>query len=117
MREIMGKKLVSLILILCFTLSCLPSADLNVKFPAYEPYTKEEFPLWSQKLRRAETLFFGSLALTLPISVGGYNVVANYFPSVVPEEASKQFVQQALIAVSISGLIALVDYIIGECID
>ena len=114
----MGKRVISLILVLCLTLSLLPAADgLNVKFPSYTPYEKNEFPVWSQKLRRAEALFFGSLAITFPVSVGAYSLTTTYFPVPVPEANSTQVLQQAAIACGISVLIVLIDYIIGEIRD
>jgi hypothetical protein len=110
----MGKKVISLILLLVFFTSLLPAVSLNVNFPDYEPYRDEEFAPGLLKLRRAESLFFGSLAITLPVSIGGYNAVDALFPVNTPEEASTRLLQQVAIAAGISLFIVTIDYIIGE---
>lgn len=85
------------------------------QLPAYEPYTQEEFPIWSGKLRRAEILFFGSFPLTLPVTILGYNIATSL--GAPPFEATpgiKTTLSQVGIAAGLSFVIALTDFIIGE---
>lgn len=79
----------------------------------YEPYTEDEFPLWTYELRRAESIFFGSLVITFPLSMAAYNIAANLGMN-TPDETYKQVLQQALWASGASLAIVLADWIIGK---
>ena len=79
----------------------------------YEPYEEDEFPIWSMELRRAETIFFGSLVLTFPVAMGIYSL-ASTLGMPTPEEDYKQVLQQALIAGGLSLIIAGTDWITGK---
>ena len=79
----------------------------------YEPYEEDEFPIWSMELRRAESIFFGSLVLTFPVAVGIYSL-ASYLGMPTPGEDYQRVLQQALIAGSLSLVIAGTDWIIGR---
>ena len=72
------KRVISLILILsiAFTLSSETITHASFKYK-YESYEEEEFPLWTRELRRAETIFFGSLVFTVPISSLAVGVLSN----------------------------------------
>ncbi len=98
-----------LLLLLVFPLQL--SAD---QLKSYEPYEEEEFPLWSYKVRRAETLFFGSLVITLPIAALLYRVAVETDIITTPSSELQGFLMQGSIAAGLSLGISLADYIIGE---
>jgi len=109
----MKKKIISTVLILILVSSTI-YCD-STEFKDYQDYTIDEFPSWSIKLRRGESLFFGSLALTFPLSVVAYNVVVNSgLISNAPTEELTALKYQVSIAAILSLSIALGDYIIGE---
>ena len=61
--------------ILCMLIMLvIPPSVFAEPLKGYEPYEEGEFPLWTYKLRRAETLFFGSMVLTLPVAAIIYSV-------------------------------------------
>ena len=78
----------------------------------YEPYTEEEFPIWSHELRRAESLFFGSFVLTYPLAMGIYSL-AGYAGADIPS-GSDRALQQLGVAAGLSLAIAGIDWIIGR---
>lgn len=82
----------------------------------YEPYEEEEFPIWSHELRRAESIFFGSFVITLPVSMLIYNIAA-YCGMPTFDEEYKNFLVQAGVAASLSLTISLTDWIIGKSSD
>lgn len=87
----------------------------GTKLPDYEPYTKDEFPIWSGKLRRAESLFFGSFPLAFPLVVLAYNLAVNLGAPPVEDSAGiKTVLVQLGAAAGVSFTIALTDFIIGE---
>lgn len=105
----MFKKLLALLLVFIFLASPLfAEAELS-----YEPYGKEEFPIWTMKMRRAESLFFGSMVLTLPISMLAWSLMANA-GWVSGETNFTNFLCQMGIASALSLTIATTDFIIGE---
>lgn len=79
----------------------------------YEPYGEDEFPIWTMKLRRAESLFFGSLVLTFPISMAVWGLLegSGLVSASSPLEA---FGWQMLMASGLSLGISTADWIIGE---
>ncbi|NLE14915.1 MAG: hypothetical protein GX626_03455 [Spirochaetales bacterium] len=101
-------------LTLCLVVLCasLPLAAEPLK--DYVPYEKDEFPLFTYKLRRAETLFLGSLVITLPVAMLVYSAArkANVLPP--PDSELQSFLVQGGIAASLSLGISLADFIIGE---
>lgn len=105
------KKMVALLLIVAVLLPGLWAVEETEQ---WEPYREGEFPQWCYSLRRGETLFFGSLALTYPVvllataSAGrfGVNVPDPYTPEGLAVTAG--------IACSISLGIVLADYIMGR---
>lgn len=105
----MFKRLLSLLLILIFLSAPLfAEAELS-----YEPYGKDEFPIWTMKIRRAESLFFGSMVLTLPISMLAWSLMSNA-GWVNGDTNIQNFLCQAGIAAGLSLTIATADFIIGE---
>ncbi len=104
------KKAISLLLAALLLLSPLAADPIEYE---YEPYEKEEFPIWSLELRRAESIFFGSLVLTFPVAMGIYSL-ASTLGMPTPSEDYQQVLQQALIAGGLSLIIAGTDWIIGR---
>lgn len=110
----MKKKFIAILLILTLAapMSLFCSSD---DFLEYEEYSLDEFPTWSYKLRRGESLFFGSLALTLPVSILAYDAAVN--TSIISNPTTDDFTEftyQLSMAAVLSLTIALADYIIGE---
>lgn len=100
------KKLVAVLLLAVFFLQPV-LAD-------YVPYSADEFPQWSVKLHRAETLMFGALPVTLAVTGLGYSVATSLG---APRFSADPFTD-SLAVFGIAGALALVvavaDYIIGE---
>ena len=103
------KKTIALILI--FSILALPLMADPIQYE-YEPYTEEEFPIWAHELRRAESIFFGSLAITFPLSMGAYALVTSLGVQ-GPSEPYQQALIQLGVAAGVSLIIALTDWIIG----
>lgn len=83
----------------------------------YEPYSADEFPQWSIKLRRAETLMFGSLPITFAFTGISYSVARSFGA----QQFSADPIRESLTLFGIAGVmsvaIALADFIIGEMQD
>ena len=82
----------------------------------YEPYEEDEFPIWSYELRRAESIFFGSLVITFPLSMGIY-AVGRQLGMPAAKEKYQEVLIEAGIAAGLSLVIALTDWIIGRVAD
>ncbi|MGD1822872.1 MAG: hypothetical protein ACPKM0_08965 [Pleomorphochaeta sp.] len=109
----MKRKLIALLLIIMLSSSSV-FCD-SVEFDDYEAYTIDEFPEWSWKLRRGESLFFGSLAITLPLTIVAYNAITSTSWVDSPSDDDfTNFTYQLSIAAILSLSIAVGDYIIGE---
>ena len=104
------RKIIAAVLIVLMIVPPLAADPIQYE---YEPYEEDEFPIWSMELRRAETIFFGSLVLTFPVAMGIYSLASTLGMS-TPEEEYKQVLQQALIAGGLSLIIAGTDWIIGK---
>lgn len=104
----------ALVLICMFLLSFQLFCD-PIEFE-YEPYEEDEFPLWSYEIRRAESIFFGSFVITLPVSMLCYNL-AGSFGAPVASSASTRMLHSAAIASGLSLAIAGIDYLIGALSD
>lgn len=104
------RKIIAAVLIVLMIVPPLAADPIQYE---YEPYEEDEFPIWSMELRRAETIFFGSLVLTFPVAMGIYSL-ASTLGMPTPEEDYKQVLQQALIAGGLSLIIAGTDWIIGK---
>lgn len=100
-----------LILLILFPVYSVSSSTSPVKYE-YVPYEAGEFPQWSVELRRAESIFFGSFVIALPLSVGVYNIAKSLgMPST---NATAEALYQIAGAAGIASVIALADWIIGE---
>lgn len=106
------KRFIALILLLAITLSIAYSSDASLKYE-YEPYEKNEFPEWAMELRRAETIFFGSFALTLPLAVGAYSLAIN-MGAPEPAKQSTAFMYQLAGAAGAALTITAIDWILGR---
>lgn len=106
------KKFISVLFLLI--IFATPMFADTVKLPDFEPYGPTEFPQWSQKLRRGESLFFGSLALTMPVAMLGYNIAGSTGLIEPSNNSTTNFLYQLSIATTLSLSIAIGDYIIGE---
>ena len=102
------KKIVALLLIivLSFNIFAYPITY------DYEPYEEDEFPLWLSEIRRAESIFFGSLVITFPLTAAGFAIAEN-FGANIEDNDFNLFWQQMGIAACASLLIAGVDWLIG----
>lgn len=104
----MRTKLVAILLL--FVMLCPPVfADAEL---SYEPYGEEEFPIWTMKLRRAESLFFGSMVITLPVAAIAWGLMES--AGWVQADGIQEFGFQMLMASGLSLGIAGADWIIGE---
>lgn len=81
---------------------------------AYEPYGIEEFPTWSVKLRRGETLFFGSLPITLSFTGLSYSLAQGFGSGTFSNDPFQESLAIFGIAAGLSLIIAITDYILGE---
>lgn len=110
------RRLILILMILLTTYSAFsdPLTSTPVKYE-YVPYEDGEFPKWSMELRRAESIFFGSFVIALPVSVGVYTLAKNFgLPS---QNSTTEALYQVAGAASIATLIALTDWIIGKVTD
>ncbi len=82
----------------------------------YEPYEEDEFPIWLSEIRRAESIFFGSLVITFPITMAGFTI-AESLGANTGDDDFKSFLQQLGIASAASLLIAGIDWLIGYFSD
>lgn len=108
------KKFIAILLILLLS-TPISLFCSGTDFLEYEDYSLDEFPTWTYKARRGESLFFGSLAITLPLSILAYNTAVN--TSLISSPSNDDFTNftyQLSIAAVLSLTIALGDYIIGE---
>lgn len=80
----------------------------------YEPYDINEFPAWSLKLRRGETLLFGSLPITLSVTGLSYSVALGLGVPKFSNDPFKESLAVFGIAAGLSLIIAITDYILGE---
>lgn len=91
----------------------------------YKPYEKDEFPPWLRGIRRAETVAVGSFPFTYIITSLTADMInfsqsgnAAYLPGPFGEGESPQATQEEMIrnlqiALSLSLVIALADYLLG----
>lgn len=80
----------------------------------YIPYEDQEFPVWTQKLRRGEIIFFGSMALSFPLVVLAYNLSVDKFGAKPIEDDNTKVLVQMGAAACVAFTISLTDFIIGE---
>lgn len=78
------------------------------------PYEKEEFPQWSHDLRRGEIILLGSLPLVFMLSNLAYdNWGDDIFGDYSDLSSSEETRRKVTIAVSVSGVITVLDYVLG----
>jgi hypothetical protein len=106
------KKAIALLLLLVISLSTICASDISLKYE-YEPYKDDEFKSWAMELRRAETIFFGSFALTLPLAAGIYSI-ATSLGAPTPEKESAAYMYQIAGAAGASLIIVGIDWILGR---
>lgn len=83
----------------------------------YTPYSVDEFPQWSIKLRRAETLMFGSLPITFGFTTLSYSLARSFGASQIHDDPFRETVTLLGVAGTLSIVVALADFIIGEMQD
>lgn len=103
------------IAILMLTLLSFSLFSDPIKFE-YELYEEDEFPIWLSEIRRAESIFFGSMVITFPLTVAGYSVASAFGAPIEGDEFSL-FWQQLGIASCFSLAIAGIDWLIGYLSD
>lgn len=105
-KEAMFKKV---IIVLILTVVCFTSV-FSLDLKDAEPYEKIEFPKWALDLRRGETIFFGSLPLTVPVTFLVFSIAENG----VQEDKKWSFWAKMGVACGISAAISVTDYILGK---
>ncbi len=109
------KKALIIVLIISLSISSLFSDTLThstLKYQ-YESYEEDEFPIWSNEIRRAETLFFGSFVFTLPISTLAVSALES-FSVIESSSATKTAVISISVATGLSIAVATIDWILGR---
>lgn len=105
-------RLIALFLVMILLFSCATAPDHGGSSPDEAeavPYGKEEFSPALVKLRRAEILFFGALPLFYMFSNMGYDLVG-----IEPRDSETELAQKMTLSVSLSALLSLADFILGE---
>lgn len=118
-------RIISFIIIIFLIFSVLPV--IGESLPDYEPYEEEEFPQWALDLRRGEVIFFGTIPFTFFVSTLSYdmyiyasnNFDSNFAPALFgnttpPILTKNEKLQIIAFSVSLSTLLALLDYFLGE---
>lgn len=105
------KKAILLIMVVLIVFSSLLIAD---PIRTYEPYQENEFPLWTYKLHRAERLFFGSMIITVPVTMIAYSLAMQSGLIAPPATEAQAYLIQGAIAAGLSLGISVTDFIIGE---
>lgn len=105
------KRVLVLLLVIVFI---IPAPLISEPLKGYEPYEEDEFPIWTYKLRRAETLFFGSMVLTLPAAALIWSLAQRVNIVTPPSSDLQNLLIQLSIASTISLGVATADFIIGE---
>lgn len=108
------KRIIAVLLLisLLFSLSAetITHSSFNYK---YESYDEEEFPLWTIELRRAETIFFGSLVFTVPISSLALGLMSNQ-GIIIFENNTQSALVTLSSAAGLSLVVSAVDWILGK---
>lgn len=98
-------KFTTCLLIVLLVLSPVYAADDQI---SYTPYSPDEFSPWMHDMRRAETIFFGSL----PVSFAAASLSMLFI-----EEDYRSAGLSLGITLGISAAIAVADYMIGLIAD
>lgn len=115
--------IIILLLIIFITIPLFSGESL----PEYEPYEDDEFPQWAKDLRRYEIIFFGTIPFTFffsSFSYDFYRYASNNFdqtlaPAILgnktpPVNTHNEKLQIIAVSVSLSAILALVDYLLGQ---
>ncbi|NLZ77813.1 MAG: hypothetical protein GX911_07590 [Spirochaetales bacterium] len=104
------KKAVAVLMIL---LILIPVNLFSEPLAGYEPYEEGEFPLWTYRIRRAETIFFGSLVITFPLSILLHGVARS--AGIIPPGSGEMndLLAQAAIAGALSLGVSVADWVLG----
>lgn len=119
----MMKKILSLFLILTFTVSPVFHAQ-TADSEDGDPYTKEEFPLWLKDLRRFEVITVGVFPIAILLSSTGHSLYKSLFGTSDTEQAgaisfNTSFTTEEKYGIVYTGLIAslcfaALDFLIGK---
>ncbi len=103
-------------LILIFSFSCATTGTQTKQTGESEPvpYQEDEFSPALGKLRRGEVLFFGALPLFYMFTSLGYDMYFDMSSASPPADTNDVLGQKMSISVSLSGILALADFIVGE---
>lgn len=104
------KKLIALMLIFALSFNCVFADALDTM--TYEAYSAEEFPDWANKLRRGESLFFGTLPITFAIT-GLIVGIANSGNTPLGGTEASQTLISLGIGAGASLIVALTDFFLG----
>lgn len=104
------RKLIAILLVSLLFMQPLLSSD-------YVPYEPGEFPQWSIKLRRAETLAFGALPITFGIASLSYAAARSLGAGTFSSDPFGDSLTIIGIASAMAISVALIDFIIGEMQD
>lgn len=108
------KQFFLLLLVLTILFSCSTTGKSLSEDKDPVPYEKEEFPQWSRDLRRGEVILLGSLPLVFMLSNLAYdNLGEQVFTDYSTLSNSEETRRKMTIAFTLSGTIALMDYILG----
>ncbi len=113
------KRALIILLLVTFSLSTLFSETLthsSLKYE-YEEYEDEEFPIWSNELRRAEILYFGSYVFTIPFATFAVSGLRNMNVIGAYESTEKDALLTLGIASGFSLFVAGLDWLIGRISD
>ena len=121
-RNILEKLVIIAILLSLFSNSLYAesSSAVDSNEVSYELYKYNEFPDWLHKVRRAESLFIGSLPLTfgaVTLAFGAVTLAANIFSVNTLESLDNDYLFRIGISAAVSFGVVLIDYILGELQD
>ncbi|MDC7223205.1 MAG: hypothetical protein PQJ60_05645 [Spirochaetales bacterium] len=120
------KKIAILLLTAIFLFSCATTGgatessttdDSSSESGDPVPYEEGEFSEGLLKLRRGEVLFFGALPLIYMFSSLGYDTYYDLVDADPPSDSNTELGQKFTITLSLSALLALADFIVGEVQD
>lgn len=128
-----GKISAAVVLLIVVSLPAIAQNSQNSQESAEPvPYTEEEFPQWALDLRRAEIITIGMFPLAFIVSRIGYDlgrfgvlslqrgeIAQQYAPWFFAPPNKPEFTRQEkngiiIASVSISGMVALVDYLMAR---
>ncbi len=107
------------------------SSETNGDKSGYEPYKPGEFPGWAHSLRRFEVIFFGAIPFAFLFTGLGYDIYSyvdhdfdeNYLPLFLGSSPEKEaytqdtIEQRIAVSISLSAILALVDFFIDRRIS